>query len=77
MGISVLTNKPYKYNQNNSTAIRRHINDDNHRCDSDSFKMVGSAANDFHLCIKESLLILKEKPQLNVADESLPLYVFH
>ena len=76
LGVSVLTNKPFKYNKDTCTAIRKHINDDNHQCDSDSFKIVGSASNDFHLKIKESLLILKEKPQLNVSNESLPLYVF-
>ena len=76
LGVSTVSGKQLKYNPQQCTAIRKHINDDNHQCDDDSFKIVGAAANDFHLRIKESLLILKEKPNLNVASESLPLYVF-
>ena len=77
LGISVLSGKPLKYNTQNCTAIRKHINDSNHQCNSDSFEIVGSATNDFYLKIKESLLILKEQPTLNVAGDSLPLYVFN
>ena len=42
----------------------------------DNFKIIGSATNDFHLKIKESLLIQKNKPKLNGADQSVPLELF-
>ena len=76
LGVSVLSGKSLKYNPDSATAIRKHINDDDHICNNDCFKIVGSATNDFHLRIKESLLITKEKPTLNVTKESLPLYLF-
>ena len=38
--------------------------------------MIGSASNKFHLKLKESLLILKMKPSLNIAKESMPLMLF-
>ena len=40
------------------------------------FSLVGNAANKYYLKLKESLLILKMKPSLNVAKESIPLYLF-
>ena len=76
LGISITSGKQLKYNSQQCTAVRKHIYDHNHQCDDDSFKIVGAASNDFHLRIKESLLILKDKPNLNVASESLPLHVF-
>ena len=36
-------------------------------------KIVGNATNDFYLKLKESLLILKMKPSLNLAQESITL----
>jgi len=42
----------------------------------ENFKIIGSAANDFHLCLKESLLIQKEKPKINTSDNSMPLKLF-
>ena len=42
----------------------------------DDFEIVGTSANNFHLKLKESLLILKIKPCLNIAQESMPLYLF-
>ena len=38
--------------------------------------LIGSASNKFHLKLKESLLILKMKPSLNIAKESMPLMLF-
>ena len=37
---------------------------------------IGSASNNFHLKLKESLLILKLKQSLNVDKESMALYLF-
>ena len=36
----------------------------------------GTTVNYFHLKLKESLLILKMKPRLNIAQESMPLCLF-
>ena len=47
-----------------------------HTTDTSCFSLVGNAANKYHLKLKESLLILKMKPSLNVAKESMPLYLF-
>ena len=36
-----------------------------------------TAVNDFHLKLKESLLILKMKPCLKIVQEFMPLYLSH
>ena len=63
LGKSIVTEKPSKY----ATAIRKHCHENNHEADSSCFTLIGSASNNFHLKLKESLLILKLKPSLNVA----------
>ena len=58
--------KKYTYNPRNpnNSAILNHIN-----CNSmcigkeENFKIIGSSHTDFTLCIKESLLIHKDKPK--------------
>ena len=57
-------------------TLRKHCHQNEHRCSVDNFEIVGTAVNDFHLKLKESLLILKMKPCLNIAQESMPLYLF-
>ena len=42
----------------------------------DNFEIVGITVNDFHLKLKESLLILKMKPCLNIAQKLMPIYLF-
>ena len=76
LGLSFLTGKALKYTEKDATAIRKHFRENKHRCSVDNFEIVGTAANDFHLKLKESLLILKMKPYLNVAQVSTPLYLF-
>ena len=71
-----LTEKARKYTQRDATAIRKHCHENKHRCSMDNFEIVGTAVNDFHLKLKESLLILKMKSCSNIAQESLPLYLF-
>ena len=44
--------------------------------DTSYFSFVGNAANKYNPKLKEFLLILKMKPSLNVAKESMPLYLF-
>ena len=76
LGKSILTEKPSKYNDKNATAIKKHCHQSNHQADSSYLTLYGSASNNFHLKLKESLLILKLKPSLNVAKELMPLYLF-
>ena len=42
----------------------------------DDFKVFASSNSEFHLKIKESLLILRDQPILNRNKASLPLYLF-
>ena len=76
LGLSPYTNKSYKYNCKTATAIRRHCKECSHICSIDDFKIINSASNDFHLRIKESLLINKFKPSLNTSEDSIPLLLF-
>ena len=76
IGKSILTEKPLKYNEKDATAIRKHCHHSNHQPDISCFSSIGSASNKFHLRLKESLLILKLKPSLNIAKESMPLLLF-
>ena len=76
IGKSILTEKPLKYNEKDATAIRKHCHHKDHRADINCFSLIGSASNKFHLKLKESLLILKMKPSLNIAKESMPLMLF-
>ena len=42
----------------------------------EDFKILPVSDSEFHLKIKESLLILRDKPELNKIEKSLPLYLF-
>ena len=77
LGKSIFTNKPYKYTKENATVVRKHIADCQHASDLDEFSIIGSASNDFHLKIKESLVIKKLKPSLNTQEDSIPLVLFN
>ena len=76
LGKSILTEKNLKYNEKDATAIRKHCYTQGHIADTSCFSLVGNATNQYHLKLKESLLILRMKPSLNVAKESMPLYLF-
>ena len=76
LGKSILTEKNLKYNEKDATAIRKHCHNHGHTADTSCFSLVGNAANKYHLKLKESLLILKMKPSLNIAKESMPLHLF-
>ena len=78
LGVSLLTHNKYTYNpnNNNNTAILNHINSKKCVGNFDNFKIIGSAKNDYFLCIKETLLIHKDKPKINTNDGSLPVYLF-
>ena len=76
LGKSILIEKPSKYNDQDANAIRKHCHQNNHQADSSCFTLIGSASNNFYLKLKESLLIPKLKQSLNVAKESMSLYLF-
>ena len=42
----------------------------------EDFKILVNSDSEFHLRIKESLLILRDKPELKSNEKSLPLYLF-
>ena len=72
----MLTDKVLKYTEKDATAIRKHCHQNEHFCTVDNFATIGNGMNDFHLKLKESLVILKMKPSLNIAHESMPLLLF-
>ena len=75
-GKSILTEKNLKYTKNYATAIRRHCYNHCHTADTSCFSLLGKAANKYHLKLKESLLTEKFKPSLNVAQDSMLLFLF-
>ena len=68
--------KNLKYTQKDATTIRKHCRNFAHTADTSCFSLVGNAAIKYHLKLKESLLILKMKPSLNVAKESMLSQIF-
>ena len=65
-GKSILNEKSLKYNEKDVIAIRKHYHQHYHQADSTCFSFIGSAANGCHLKLKESLVIEKLNPSLNV-----------
>ena len=78
LGISLRTHRKFTYNPNNgnNSAILNHVHGHNCTGKEKNFKIIGSASNDYHLCLKESLLIQKHKPGINTNDNSIPLKLF-
>ena len=74
--MSITTNREFKFNEKSATSVRKHCVNNSHSNCIENFKIIGTANNKFHLQLKESLTIHKEKPNLNVAQESLPLKLF-
>ena len=68
--------QPHTYNSKNATTIREHTHHHNHPGTSAYLKIIGSTKNDYHLKIKESLNIIRGKPELNKTVRSFPLYLF-
>ena len=73
-GISPLTNKWSKLKK--STAIKDHMLICDQPVSFDDFKVLASINSEFHLKIKESLLISRDQPVLNKNEASLPLHLF-
>ena len=73
-GISSLTNKWFKSKK--SIAVKDHMLMCNQPVFFDDFKVLTSSNSEFHLKIKESLLISRDQPILNKNEASLALYLF-
>ena len=73
-GISPLTNKWSKSKK--STAVKDHMLICDQPVSSEDFKVLASSNFEFHLKIKESLLISPDQPVLNKNEASLRLHLF-
>ena len=76
LGISHLSDKKIKIDNNKLTAIQEHLLCCNYCPSFEDFSILTRESNDFKLKIMESLLIAHDKPILNKADSSLPLELF-
>ena len=78
LGISLRTYQKFTFNAacKNNSSILKHVNCTKCVGKEQNFKIIGSASTDYHLCLKESLLIKKYKPKLNTNDNSIPLKLF-
>ena len=78
LGISLATGNKFTFNPNNvnNSAILNHINKNKCIGKLENFQIIGSCKTDPILCIKETLLIHKNKPRINTNDGSVPLYLF-
>ena len=78
LGMSLATGNKFTYNPNNgnNTAIFNHINRNKCVGNKENFQIIGSAQTDSLLCIKETLLIHKNKPKINTNERSTPIYLF-
>ena len=78
LGISLRTGNRFTYNpkQNNNTAVLNHLHECKCNLSIYNFKIIGSAKNDYLLCLlKESLIIHKDQPLLNSV-KMIPLTLF-
>ena len=73
-GVSRLTGKKSKSKE--STAVKDHMLFCDHIGSIDDFKALATIESDFHINVKESLLMSRDEPILNKNETSLPLYVF-
>ena len=55
------------------SAIGDHINQSGHAASFKDFSILDRANNEFDLLIHESLLILRDRPELNSQQSSIPL----
>ena len=67
LGRSILTEKSLKYNEKVASACRKHCHQQNHPVGFFYFSLIGNATNNYHLQLKESLVVLKLKSPLKVA----------
>ena len=78
LGTSLKTGKSFAYNPNNinNTAVLNHLHKCKCHATMNDFTIIGSANNDYHLRIKESLIIQRDDPLLNKTVQSTPLSLF-
>ena len=76
LGISHITEKKVKIDNNKLTEIQEYLLCCNYSLFFEDFSILTNESNDFKLKIMESLLIARDKPILNKADSSLPLELF-
>ena len=74
LGVSALTGKPVKTVK--ATAISEHRTTCPCAPTLDSFQIIGGDSNNWHLLLKESLLIQRDTPPLNANVQSVPLKLF-
>ena len=61
----------------NSKVFKHLFNNPNHKINLDSSKILDRSNKVTKLRIKETLHFSKTEPQLNIDDQSLPLYLFN
>ena len=76
LGISHLTGKKVKIDNNKLMAIQEHLLCHNYSPSFEDFSILTWESTDLKLKIMESLLIARNKPILNKTDCSLPLELF-
>ena len=76
LGVSPLTGKKSKSKKSTSTAVKDHMLFCDHIVSIDDFKILATSDSDFHVKVKESLLISRDEPILNKNEMPLPLYLF-
>ena len=72
--VSPLTGKKSKSKK--STAVKDHMPFCDYIVSIDDFKILATSDSDFHVKVKESLLISLDEPVLNKYETPLPLYLF-
>ena len=73
-GVLPLTGKKSK--AKTTTAIKDHMLLCDHVVFLEDFQILASSNSEFHLKVKESLLLAHDKPKLSRNKKSLPLYLF-
>ena len=73
-GRSPLTGKLLK--GQDSTTVRDHMLTCDTLISCENFKVIGTDSDNTHLKIKESIFILRDKPNLNIRGKSIPLTLF-
>ena len=76
LSICHLTGKKRLVQTIQSTAVRDHLLTCQHSPSFDNFKVIGCEPNDFKLALMESILINRDKLNLNKTIQSLPLELF-
>ena len=73
LGISHVTGKKLKIDNNKLTAFQEHLLYYNYSPSYEDFSILTRESDVFELKIMDSLLLARDKPCLNKADSSLPL----